>query len=457
MTMGDDFDPFEVVSTGGGARSMDDYFSKKSNKSVNSQSASPRSTAASTTRSARGDHGEGRSRRLPRKAKPAEAGRAEDPSAAAPVAAAPPRRSRRRASIGGVAVLPTPAPEPAAIGSHFASQQKQSSSCSRQEKSFDSSDVQSTQSGYKSKEKPRVRRGRRASLATGRPLGEVAAASANTTSGGFTNFTGFGDSPSRSSAAASNNDFGYEPQFAGGHSNNDHGYGYEDHAPNSSHNKAGPNNNSIKADFGGGAPAKQLRPRRMSIGVPYSKSSGSGGKDLSFAAKQLAPKRTHFGAPAATAAACPQKDQDRRALEAFTSFDLTSNPPPVKSTAAANRTQNIMLPMTAAPAPEKAPRPRRRASLMGNLTGFVTDGSALVGNLTGNITGLVTDRNSERLDGGSKSSSNNSNKNGSFFKDRANGSSNTNKSGGHHHQRAKSSDGGISSYDADRDRRRVFG
>jgi hypothetical protein len=88
---------------------------------------------------------------------------------------------------------------------------------------------------------------------------------------------------------------------------------------------------------------------------------------------------------------------------------------------------------------------------MGNITGFVSDGSALVGNITGNITGLGSDRNSERLD---DSKNSNHKSGGGFFKDRG-GSSNTNKSG-QSHQRAKSNDG-ISAYDADRDRRRVFG
>ena len=136
-------------------------------------------------------------------------------------------------------------------------------------------------------------------------------------------------------------------------------------------------------------------------------------------------------------------------------FDFSTTAAPASS-AAASRTTNILLPVTAAPV-EKAHRPRRRASLMGAMSGAISGtvgavsaiadvGGALGGAAVGTITGSSGKNSGEKLSDDKKS--------------RKSGSSKTSSSkprrkvdGG---TAGASSGVGISAYDGDRDRRRYM-
>eukprot|EP00977_Amphora_coffeiformis_P028429 scaffold35115_cov153-Amphora_coffeaeformis.AAC.1 len=419
-------DPFEVM--GVSARSMDEF------KSVNSSStAATRSTTSSRSSRNSSSGGGGSSGDRNRGVRHSNSGERDafgssdpfaQPPAPAPVAAPPPQRAqraRRRASIGVAAALPAqlaPAPQ-TDISGHF---EKESGGDHRRSRSADA-DVQSTASGFKNKRTQNIRRGRRASLATAgissrsfdsappsRHHSKPAAASSS--------FDAFGSSDPFASndAFGGSNDqdygYGYEDQGTP-----DYGYGYEDAGPSSK----GGDGFSDFSPFGGGAddgfgsPTKSSSSSGRQSSRPSALGSHSrGGRDMTIKTPKRssclgvgASQEQKYSAPSAPSSSITGGlDVD---LDPF-DFSTTAAP---ASSAAASRTTNILLPVTAAPV-EKAHRPRRRASLMGAMSGAISGtvgavtaiadvGGAIGGAAVGTITGSSGKNSGEKLSDDKKS------------------------------------------------------
>lgn len=473
-------DPFDVMA--GSSRPMDD-FHQKSTKSVNSSGTASTRSSTSTSGSRVPTSSREDRRRGVRKSKSGEGSASQAPAfgsgpfgfddtpapapAPKPAANPPPRaRTRRRASIGVPAAMPPQlAPSPAAFDNGIHNHFERSGAADRRHR-FVESDVQSTASGQiKSSRAQNPRRvGRRASLASGRPTMsstrsfDAPRPSSSGSGGGGGGGGGFEPSFDNAFGGGSNNnadmDYGY-----GDTNTQDYGYGYEDHAPSSNdygYEDHAPSGNDTGfgafdtsfdafggGDFGGTSSQGIAAPRR---GV--AKHAGSS-RELAI----KTPKRSSLGVLPTAHTPQPKPVHDDH------SFDFDLSMPASTPSVAASRTQNIMLPTVSAPA-EKAPRPRRRASLMGNISDTINAVGGTTMNVVGGtlnvvggtmnavggvVTGNKGSATGEKLGGDEKKSS------------RSNKSSSQAKSS----QRRKSNDAGagigISAYDADRDRRRMFG
>lgn len=472
-------DPFEVM--GVSTRSMDEF------KSVNSSStAATRSTTSS--RSSRnsssgvngggggggGGNSSGDRGRNARKSKSGErhalgnhSDPLADPPAPAPVAAPAPQRTqraRRRASIGVAAAMPAQlAPSPQSdIGGHF---EKESNGEHRRARSADA-DVQSTASGFKNKRAQNVRRGRRASLATSGisarsfdsappPTRHQSKPAASTSFDAFGSSDPFANNDAFGGGNEQDYGYGYEDQGTP-----DYGYGYEDAGPSS---KGGDGFSDFapfagKDGFSSTTKSSTASSGRLSrpTAIGNHSSSSRGGRDMTI----KAPKRSSClgvgafqeqkysaPAPAPSSTITGALDVD---LDPF-DFSTTAAATPASS-AAASRTTNILLPVTAAPV-EKAPRPRRRASLMGAMSGAISGTVGAVtaiadvgGAAVGTITGSSNKNSGEKLSDDKKSRRSNANKTSSS-KPRRKPTEGT---------VGASTGVGISAYDGDRDRRRYM-
>lgn len=462
-------DPFAVVVSGGSrSRSMDE-FHRKDTKSVNSSGTASTRSSTSTNNGSRSGGTSSSSRddrrRGVRKSKSGESGRVfsgsgdpfgfDDTPAVAPAPAAPPQRTRarRRASIGVPASMPpqlAPAPTSADgdIQNHF-----DRSGDRRNRSGFMDNDVQSTASGQRDRRGGNPRRNRRASLASGRPMAtSTRSFDQPTKNAGFdTNFNNAFSSGGGGNSGA--DDYGYEPQAQDygyeDHAPNNLDYGYEDHTPSRDNNDLGfgtfsTSFSAFDNDFGNTPSSGGKDSRRSTVNK-----TASSREQLSI----KTPKRSSLGVLPTT----NFTPAEPKPVIEETSFDFDLSMPAATPSAAASRTQNIMLPTMSAP--EKAPRQRRRASLMGNLADTMTavGGSTLnamggtlnaVGGVALNaVGGVVTGKGGgtgEKLDDDKKPSRNNKSSSSSSKR-----------------ERRKSNDAGtgvgISAYDADRDRRRMFG
>ena len=354
------------------------------------------------------------------------------PFATTSAVSSPPQRTRtrRRASIGTPAAAPSPD-----IQNHFDQNDR-----GRRTRSPDQ-DVQSTSSGLAgSRPRANVRRaGRRASLAA--TTGNLNRATSTGTSGSS------GEDPhhrnttssrsqkynSKNDAFANSDPFGYndfgfdesEPVDYG-YDNTPIDYGYSESTP------------SPRYETSSG-----LRPPKIGSGSRSGRRASaiglsSGLRDMSI----KTPKPTLSNTASAPAPSTITSGLDLDVgLDPFDFSTTTSTPAP-------DRTQNIVLPTMVA-APEK-PRARRRASLIGAISGTAD----MIGNVGGAIGGAVggavtggNKANGSKLDGGEKRNSNRVAKGTSSSK--------------HHSHRSKTSNHdsagvGISAYDADRDRRRYL-